>query len=101
MSYDVSLIQGDLEKDLGGYTYNTSPMFFKGAQKSLNDLNGMKAKDAYPILLKGFEYMRDHPAEMEALNPDNGWGNYEGFLQFIGSITVACKNNPEAILDVG
>lgn len=100
MSYSVSLTYGDLEKDLGGYTYNTAMMFSKGTQKSLNELNGLKGKEAYPILYKGFNYMRDHKEELEAMNPKNGWGNYEGFLDFIGNITIYCRNNPEATLEV-
>lgn len=100
MSYDVSLKYGDLELELGNYTYNCSKMFYQGTDVGLNQLNGMKAKEAYPILKERFDYMRDNPEEMKKLNPPNGWGSYDSFLDYIGRITVACRKNPDAILEV-
>ena len=100
MSYDVSLVSGDLSFEIGNYTYNCAGMFYQGTDTGLNQLDGMKASEAYPILKQRFEYMRDNPEEMRQYEPDNGWGNYEGFLDFIGRITVACRKNPNATLDV-
>lgn len=101
MSYDTYISQGTLTKDLGNYTYNCSGMLAKGTGgKSLSALNGMKCSDAAVILRKGYEYMRDYPEEMEAMNPENGWGNYRSWLEYVGNILTECEANPDATLEV-
>ena len=100
MSYDVSLTYGDLEKELGNYTYNCAEMFSRGSGMSLNRLNGMKASEAIAILEKGWLNMANKPEEMKTLAPENGWGTYQGFKNYIKNILEACKDNPDATLEV-
>lgn len=100
MSYDVYLKHGTLDKDLGNYTYNCSPMFHKGAGKSLSDLDNLKASKAAVYLRKGYEWMRDNPEECRKMNPSNGWGNYDSWLEYIGGILKECEANPDATLVV-
>lgn len=36
----------------------------------------------------------------ERLNPDNGWGDYEGLIRFVERYLNACINNPDARVEV-
>jgi len=37
---------------------------------------------------------------MLAYNPPNGWGDYQGFLEFSQAVLVACEANPDATVNV-
>jgi hypothetical protein len=36
------------------------------------------------------------PDTYKAYNPENGWGNYDGLLAFVGNYLIACINHPGA-----
>ncbi len=106
MSYDVSMVidTGGLKPaevcDCGNYTYNVSPMFYKALDGGLNGLHGVSGEDAAPRLLAAINYMKDTAAEMKLLNPENGWGNYEGAMKYLGDIVDGCLSHPKAKVDV-
>lgn len=54
------------------------------------------ARDLVRPLREGLcDLIRD-PDKFEALNPENGWGNYWDFVEFVFQILKACHDNPEA-----
>lgn len=55
-----------------------------------------KARELIEPLREGLAKMLEEPAKYEALNPSNGWGNYEGFLKWVRGYLEACEENPEA-----
>lgn len=110
-----------MEADLGGsephdldiydnYTYNVSPMFYRAfgdARSPLRDddtgiraLNGMLGREAYELLGEAIRYMHEHAGELRELNPDNGWGDYEGALSLLQRISGWCAEAPDARLTV-
>lgn len=44
----------------------------------------------------GLEKLRDDPVSFSSFNPENGWGNYEGLVEFVAGYLSACENNPNA-----
>lgn len=40
------------------------------------------------------------PERFKAMNPPNGWGDYEGAIAFLKSIRVECEKHPEAFLKI-
>lgn len=56
------------------------------------------AKDAIPILQRGLSYLREAPERFKALNPSNGWGSYEGLVEFVQKALLACEEHPDAIV---
>ena len=38
--------------------------------------------------------------QYKKLNPENGWGTYEGLLRFAGKYLKACKQYPNALIEV-
>lgn len=104
MSYDVSLkiYTGNIDAlvvDCGNYTSNVASMFHD-AGVGLQDMHDMTCRDAAPILKKGVQAMAADPKKYKAMNPKNGWGDYEGALDYLKGILGACETHPLATLDV-
>lgn len=81
------------------YTSNCSPMWRK-AGANLAEMDGKLAADAEPILAFAIAAMRESPAEYKALNPPNGWGDYDGCIRFLTEIRDACVAHPKTTLEV-
>lgn len=65
------------------------------------DENGFKkGKDVIEILEKGLKKLKDNPKEFEKYNASNGWGLYEHFVPFVEAILEACKEYPNALIEV-
>lgn len=101
MSYDISLYKGKRVKArIGNYTYNISPMYLKALGTSLLELDGVEVNIITPILLKGVEDMVNNKEEYLKLNPENGWGNYEGALEYLQKLLAECLKFPTAKIEV-
>lgn len=92
--------------DVGNYTYNVGPMFFKAlsfaAKKEMGfcDLDDMSVKKGPPILKRALKHMQSNPDEYRPLNPENGWGNYPGAMQYLKSLIEACISQPKGTIEV-
>lgn len=61
------------------------------------DENGVtKASQLIKPLENGIELLESDPKRFLPLNPSNGWGNYEGLVEFVRDYLEACRNNPDA-----
>lgn len=104
MSYDISLTEKqwvDAEvADIGNYTSNVSQMYVKAIGKALSEFDGLMAKDAIHMLKEGVAEMRDNPDEFKKLNPINGWGDYEGALDYLRNFLQECEKNPSATIKI-
>jgi hypothetical protein len=58
------------------------------------------AKQLVPLLRSGLERLRADPPRFEALNPENGWGSYKGFVPWVAAYLQACEEYPEATVRV-
>lgn len=104
MSYDVSLAM-----DCGGpaliplalldanYTYNVAPMFQEAVGSTPNCWHEMPAAEVGAICAKILAAFASDPALYRAMNPENGWGNFEGARDFITKIKDACDAAPTAV----
>ncbi len=111
MSLDVYL---EIEVDTGGMekrkiqlfeaniTHNLTGMAAKACiYKTLWHPEGMgvtKAGDIIDSLVLGLADMRSRPEYFKQFNPENGWGDYEGFVQWIQIYLDACERDPEATI---
>ena len=86
--------------DCGNYTYNVAPMYQKAMGKTISDFNNMKCKDAISILEKGVKEMEENPDVYKKMNPENGWGDYEGSLDYLKNFLKECRQNPECIIEI-
>jgi hypothetical protein len=59
-----------------------------------------KAGDIIEPLRIGLEALQAEPAKYKSFNPENGWGTYEGLVQFVAEYLQACRDYPEATIRV-
>ena len=82
------------------YTYNVSRMWYKiyPDHNGMVYIDNMTCKEAIPILMNAIIKLLCNPDEFEEMNPENGWGDYDSFLQFLIKIHKFCvshvNNNP-------
>jgi len=57
------------------------------------------AKDIIPQLKRGLKYIIDNESQLQKLNPENGWGSYDLYIDKIKSIIKACNEYPNALIE--
>lgn len=97
-----------LEADVGGaepvrldvldanYTYNVYPMFKAAGSDSPNAWTGLLGSEVREKCIAILAAFDADPAKYRALNPESGWGNFEGAREFIRKIADACEQAPLA-----
>lgn len=58
------------------------------------------ANDIIVWLEIGLVKLKAEPAEARKFNPENGWGNYQIFVEFIEDYLDACKERPTTLIRV-
>jgi hypothetical protein len=64
------------------------------------EVQATKACDLIGPLADGLGILRADPEKFKKLNPENGWGDYEGLVEFVEKYLAACKANPDAMIRV-
>lgn len=103
MSLDVSVkARRTVEVYEDNITYNLAPMYYKciDINGGLKALNGMKCKNAVPVLNRAIDDLIENKEEYEKLNPENGWGSCEGLLKSLKNLRIACLENPSGKVEV-
>jgi hypothetical protein len=59
-----------------------------------------RAKQLIEHLEFGLTLLRADPERFEKFEPSNGWGTYKGLLRFVAQYLEACKENPDAEVEV-
>ena len=60
----------------------------------------IRAKEIIPYLEKGLTDLKARPTYYEQFNSPNGWGLYKHFVPFVEGYLNACKQYPDAIVEV-
>ncbi len=113
MSLDVYL---SIEVDTGGPEPRTFHLYDANITHNLNtmadkagiyeamwrpdEIEAKVAGDIITLLQDGLDKLRDDPEYYQRFNPENGWGSYEGLLEFVDSYLAACMANPAANLRI-
>lgn len=109
MSYDgwLQIDTGGAESatvaEIGNYTSNVSPMWrhalkMAGEDIRLSDTEGRTAGDVLPLLKGAHAAMELHPEDYVDMEPENGWGDYVGALQYLRNLVRLCEEHPKAYL---
>uniref|UniRef100_A0A6M3KBJ5 Uncharacterized protein n=1 Tax=viral metagenome TaxID=1070528 RepID=A0A6M3KBJ5_9ZZZZ len=64
------------------------------------EIGKTKASEIVELLEKGLADLKARPEHFETLNSPNGWGMYEHFVPFVEKYLEACKENPNATIEV-
>lgn len=54
------------------------------------------ARDLIAPLAKGLQVLRSDPERFKKMNPENGWGDYEGLVYFVQKYLNACVLFPDS-----
>lgn len=105
MSLDVTLVKLQPTEVFDfNITHNLTPMAeAAGLYKAMwrpEELGVKLAGDLIPILAQGLLLLADHPEKFKALNPENGWGDYQGLVLCVRRYLAACKDHPDATISV-
>jgi len=103
-----------MEADVGGkepvdigfdanYTYNVSPMFYDAfnLEEGIRGLDKMLGDEAMPYLENAIIKMKENPKKYKAMNPSNGWGDYDTALELLEKLLGWCIEAPKAQMRVG
>jgi hypothetical protein len=110
VSYDISLyMQVDAggpepitvyPADIGNCTSNVAPMWADALGHRLADLAEKNAGESLAVLQRAVAVLEADPAKYEAMNPSNGWGDYEGAVSYLRQLRDACAAYPKATIHV-
>lgn len=104
MSYDVTFeVPGDHVDGWRNYTSNVSPMWTKAMGANLGDLIdqwGYRCANLLPHLRLGIAVMKAYPEPFKAMNPSNGWGDYDGALGYLEWMAAMCCEWPDVKVTV-
>ena len=80
-------------------TYNIGPMFRDAFQddRGIRIVSGMSARDSIPLLTAACARFNARWAEMEAMNPSNGWGSAGGALSELSNMLHAATCHPDGV----
>ena len=56
------------------------------------------AHELIPILESGLYKLKHDRSELIKLNPENGWGSYDGLVEFVMKYLNACREYPQATI---
>jgi hypothetical protein len=85
---------------VGNCTSNVVGMWAEALGYPLADLDGRLADDAIPDLRRAAWNMANNPDTYRAIEPPNGWGNYDGARDYLVSILAGCLEHPKATIGV-
>jgi hypothetical protein len=105
MSLDVSLRKMMLvDVYSANITHNLGAMAKEaGLYKAIwrpDEINISEAGSLIAILAKGLTALKRDRERFEKFTPSNGWGDYDGLVEFVTDYLQACIDNPEAIVNV-
>ena len=96
MSYDLYI--GD---EWFNYTSNVAPMWNACYEKGIEEILGLTGGESFPVLRELREFMEDNKDELKEMEPANGWGTYEGALEFVSDLILGAIQNPNKVWDGG
>lgn len=107
MSLDVYLSQmtytevysRNITHNLGRMASAVSEEFYKALWRP-EELKITQAHELIPFLLAGVAKLAEDPDTYKALEPENGWGDYDGLFDFATSYIIACMKYPNANVSV-
>lgn len=59
-----------------------------------------KAGEIAERLVPGISRLKEEPDKYRALNPPNGWGSYDRFVPWLERYLAACREYPDALVEV-
>ena len=91
----LTVWEANITHNLGTMACNASGRLYCAVWRP--DEEGLKtAADVLPVLVDGIATLKAQPDRFRELNPPNGWGTYEGLVEFLEDYRDACEKWPKA-----
>jgi len=103
------------DADVAEYEYESDTVFRANITHNLNtmaveagiyqhlwrpeELDIMLASQLIDPLREGLHRLKSDPERFRALNPKNGWGDYDGLVDFVEKYLNACYQYPDASVE--
>jgi hypothetical protein len=65
-----------------------------------DEINITKASELIDPLREGLHNLKIDPERYKKFNPENGWGSYDGLVNFVENYLNACYEYPDATIEV-
>jgi hypothetical protein len=100
MSWGLDLETGEETVEVfDGHTYNLTPMWrLAGVFNTSRDLDGERARAIHSRAVEGLTRAVSFPDQFRSLNPANGWGDYEGFVEMLTLLAIRTAEHPNAVV---
>jgi hypothetical protein len=67
---------------VSGHTYNLAPMWKRALHiDTTRDLDGKACAEVKPLILPAIADILEHEDDYRKMEPDNGWGDFDGFWE--------------------
>lgn len=105
LAIDTGLEEASVTED-HNYTWNVSRMYDKAFSRTLDGdgglstLAGMKADLAGTLIDRVLHEMEANASVYQAMNPANGWGSFDGAMEFLRKIRRDCLAHPACVVRV-
>jgi len=80
--------------------YHTIPKDDHEAEWEFEQSQTIKANEIIAPLERGLSDLKARPENFKKFNSPNGWGMYKHFIPFVEGYLKACKEYPDAIVEV-
>lgn len=77
-------------------TYNLYPMWKEAGCPFEEGIEGKLGIELVPALEASLANLKADPSKFKAMNPANGWGNYEELVDVVETMIEAAKKYPKA-----
>lgn len=97
---DIELPSGEVVEIVEGHTYNLTPMWRLAGviTDGSSDLDGARAGWLADVAARGLLRAVTRPAQFKALNPENGWGDFDGFVRILTRTAIICAEHREGVI---
>lgn len=101
---DIAIDHGDgyttIVEVVDGHTYNLTPMWRKAGviEQRTDELDGRLAREVATIATVGLVDAWKDPDGYRELDPPNGWGDYDDFVEILTRLARLCHQHPTGTL---
>jgi len=103
MSLDITLCNKEIVFDTN-MTHNLTTMASEaGIYYHLwrpEEIGVKIAGDLIKPLQQGLYLLKKQPDKFKEFNPENGWGDYNGFVEFVKDYLASCKKYPQSTISI-
>ena len=97
---DIESPDGEIVEIVDGHTYNLQPMWRLAGvfERHSSELDGIRADVLADRAACGLMRAVSSPEKFKALNPSNGWGDFDGFVEILSRTAILCATNRDGTI---